>query len=96
MAAWTTDELARIGEAEELPLGERAGSGLVPRYPGAPRGSHPGRRQREERHRRGRRPRIADELDAAYRTKYCRYAASIVDAVNGTDARAATLRLEPR
>jgi hypothetical protein len=39
---------------------------------------------------------LADEIDAAYRTKYRRYAAAIVDSVLSPDARAATLRLVPR
>ena len=37
----------------------------------------------------------ADELDAAYRTKYRRYAARIVDSIVSPEARAATLRLVP-
>jgi len=37
----------------------------------------------------------ADELDAAYRTKYRRYAASIVDSIVSPEAQAATLRLVP-
>ena len=39
---------------------------------------------------------INDELDAAYRTKYGRYAASIIDSITSPDARAATLKLVPR
>jgi hypothetical protein len=39
---------------------------------------------------------LGDEIDAAYRTKYRRYAAGIVDSVLSPDARAATLRLVPR
>jgi hypothetical protein len=39
---------------------------------------------------------VADEIDDAYRTKYRRYAASIVDSTLTADARAATLRLVPR
>jgi hypothetical protein len=38
----------------------------------------------------------ADELDAAYRTKYHRYAANIVNSVLSPQARAATIRLTPR
>jgi hypothetical protein len=38
---------------------------------------------------------LADEIDDAYRTKYHRYAASIVDSTASPDARAATLRLVP-
>ena len=39
---------------------------------------------------------INDEVDDAYRTKYRQYAASIIDAINSADARAATLKLVPR
>lgn len=37
-----------------------------------------------------------DELDAAYRAKYRRYAANIVDTVLSAEARSATLKLVPR
>jgi hypothetical protein len=39
---------------------------------------------------------IADELDAAYRSKYRRYAADIVDTTLSAEARSATLKLAPR
>src|SRR5438309_8392754 len=39
---------------------------------------------------------INDEIDAAYRAKYRRYAARIVDTVVTQEARAATLKLVPR
>ena len=39
---------------------------------------------------------MADEIDAAYRTKYNRYAANIVATVLTPHARAATLKLVPR
>jgi hypothetical protein len=39
---------------------------------------------------------LGDEIDAAYRTKYRRYPAGIVDSVLSPDARAATVRLVPR
>jgi hypothetical protein len=39
---------------------------------------------------------VNDELDAAYRTKYGRYAASIIDSITSPEARAATLKLVPR
>jgi hypothetical protein len=39
---------------------------------------------------------VNDEIDAAYRAKYRRYAASIVDTVVTPEARAATLKLVPR
>ena len=38
---------------------------------------------------------VNDELDAAYRAKYRRYAAGIVDSIVSPEARAATLRLVP-
>jgi len=39
---------------------------------------------------------VNDEIDAAYRTKYRRYAASIIDRIVSADARGATLKLVPR
>ena len=39
---------------------------------------------------------INDEVDAAYRTKYRRYDASVVDPLFTPEARAATLELVPR
>ena len=39
---------------------------------------------------------VNDEIDAAYRAKYRRYAAKIVDTVVTPEARAATLKLVPR
>jgi len=39
---------------------------------------------------------VSDQLDAAYRSKYRRYAKSIVDSINSPKARAATLKLLPR
>jgi hypothetical protein len=39
---------------------------------------------------------VNDVIDAAYRSKYRRYAASIVDTVLTPEARAATLKLVPR
>jgi len=39
---------------------------------------------------------VNDEIDAAYRTKYRRYSAGIVDTVVTKEARAATLKLVPR
>ena len=41
-------------------------------------------------------PAIDDGLDAAYRTKYRRYAARIVDSIVSAGARAATLKLVAR
>ena len=39
---------------------------------------------------------LNDEIDAAYRTKYGRYAESIVGSIVSPEARAATLKLVPR
>jgi len=39
---------------------------------------------------------VADRIDDAYRTKYRRYAASIVDSILTAEARSATLKLVPR
>ena len=39
---------------------------------------------------------INDQIDAAYATKYRRYAASIISHINGPEARAATIKLLPR
>ena len=39
---------------------------------------------------------VNDELDAAYHTKYGRYATSLVDPMTSPGARAATLKLVPR
>jgi hypothetical protein len=39
---------------------------------------------------------IHQEVDAAYRTKYRRYAANIIDHITGADARSATIKLVPR
>ncbi len=123
MTAWTSDELARIGAAEELEI--------APLQPdGAPRRpvtvwvvrhgddlyvrSVNGRnavwfRSAQARHEGWIRaggvekdvifvdatPDINDQLDAAYRSKYRRYAKSIVDSIVTPQARAATLKLAP-
>ena len=39
---------------------------------------------------------VNDDVDAEYRTKYSRYAASHTDAITSPEARAATLKLLPR
>jgi hypothetical protein len=39
---------------------------------------------------------INDQIDAAYATKYRRYAASIISHINSTEARATTIKLVPR
>ena len=39
---------------------------------------------------------INDQIDTAYSTKYRRYAASIINSINSSTARAATIKLVPR
>ena len=39
---------------------------------------------------------INNQFDAAYATKYRRYAASIISHINGSEARAASIKLVPR
>lgn len=41
-------------------------------------------------------PGINDQIDAAYRTKYRRYAESIISSIVSPEARSATLKLVPR
>jgi hypothetical protein len=41
-------------------------------------------------------PAINDQIDAAYRTKYHRYAASIISTIVSPEARSATIKLVPR
>jgi hypothetical protein len=41
-------------------------------------------------------PGISDQIDAAYRAKYRRYAASIVNTIVSSEARSATIKLVPR
>jgi len=41
-------------------------------------------------------PSINDQIDDAYRTKYRRYAASIINSIISPEARSATIKLVPR
>ena len=41
-------------------------------------------------------PEINDQIDAAYRTKYRRYAASIISSIVSPEARSTTIKLVPR
>lgn len=41
-------------------------------------------------------PEVNDQIDAAYHTKYRRYAASIINTVVSSEARSATIKLVPR
>ena len=125
MIAWTSDELNKIGAAEELQITSlrvdgtlrnpvtiwvvRVGDDLYVRsvngrtsawFRGV-QARHEGRIQAggvekdvtfvEEAG-----PKINAQIDAAYRTKYRRYAASIINSINSPTARAATIKLMPR
>ena len=124
MTTWKSDELAKIGTAEEVqiaPLGRdgtprkpvtvwavRHGDDLYVRSVRGPSGhwfrgtqeSHEGRLRTggvqqdvtfvDADHD------IDDEVDAAYRTKYRRYAGSILNSVLTPEARSTTLKLVPR
>jgi len=125
MTTWTSDELTKIGTAEELQIASlrrdgtlrkpvtiwviRLGDDLYVRsvngrtsawFRGA-QARHEGRIQAggvdkdvtfvEEAG-----PDINDQIDAAYRTKYRRYAASIISHIVSPEARSATIKLVPR
>jgi len=123
VSAWTTNELDRIGAADELEIAPlrrdgtlrrpvpiwvvRAGDDLYVRAAyGAGSGWHRvARASREGRIRAGDVENdvtiedadgaVYDQVDAAYRAKYGRYA-SIVDGITDAQARSTTLRLVPR
>jgi hypothetical protein len=123
MTAWTSDELNKIGRAEELKITSlrrdgtlrnpvtiwvvRYGDDLYVRSVNGRTGAwFRGVQVRHEgRIRAGGVDKdvtfvetddINDEIDAAYRTKYRRYAASIVNTIVSPKARAATIKLVPR
>jgi hypothetical protein len=125
MTAWTSDELNKIGKAEELQIASlrkdgtlrklviiwvvRLGDDLFVRsvngrtsawFRGVQTG-HEGYIQAggvnkdvtflEEPD-----PSINHQIDAAYATKYRRYAATIISHITGSEARSATIKLVPR
>jgi hypothetical protein len=124
MTAWTSDELSRIGSAEELQIASvrpdgtrrnpvtiwvvRDGDGLYVRSVKGPSSAwFRGTRERHE----GRIQAggvekdvtfvnadhaIDDNVDAAYRAKYRRYAGSILNSVLTPQARSTTTKLVPR
>ncbi len=125
MTTWTSDELNKIGKAEELQIASlrsegtlrnpvtiwvvRVGDDLYVRsVNGRTSAWFRGMQARHEGHvraggvnkdvtfveepDRG----INGQIDAAYASKYRRYAASIISHINGAEARAATIKLVPR
>ena len=125
MTAWTSDELNKIGKAEELQIASlrrddtlrkpvtiwvvRVGDDLYVRsVHGRTSGWFRGVQTRHEGQIRAgdavkdvtfveeTDARVNEQIDNAYRTKYRRYAASIVNTTLTPDARAATIKLIPR
>lgn len=122
MSTWTSDELERIGGAEELEIAParrdgtlrqpviwvvRQGDDLYVRSVNGRTSSwFRGAQVRHEAHIEAggvdkdvllnETGDMNDEIDAAYRAKYHRYAESIVGSIVSPKARAATLKLVPR
>ncbi len=125
MTAWTSDELTKIGTAEELEIAPlkrdgtlrnpltiwvvRLGDDLYVRSVNGRDGAwFRGAQARHEGHIQAggvnkdvtfvEEPDsgLADQIDSAYRTKYRRYGANIVNSIISPKARAATIRLVPR
>jgi len=124
MTTWTSDELTRIGTAEELQIASLRGDGTlqnpvtiwvvrlgddlyVRSVNGRTGAWFRGTQVRHEGHIRAggiakdvtfmdADPGINDQIDAAYRTKYRRYAASIISTIVSPKARSATIKLVPR
>ena len=123
MSAWTSEELNKIGAAEELEIASLRSDGTV-RDPvtiwvvrvgddlyvrsvnGRTSNWFRGAQDRHEAHIHTggvdkdvllvETDESTDEIDAAYRAKYRRYSASIVNTTLTPQARAATLKLTPR
>jgi hypothetical protein len=122
---WTSDELTKIGTAEELQIASlrrdgtlrklvtiwvvRFGDDLYVRsVNGRTSAWFRGVQTRHEGHIRAGGvgkdvtfveepdPNINEQIDAAYRTKYRRYAASIISHITSPEARSATIKLVPR
>ena len=123
MTAWTSDELTKIGAADEMRLASVRGDGTqrkpvtiwvirhgddlyVRSVNGRAAAWFHGAQDRHEAHIRAggvdkdvllvETDDLSDDIDAAYRTKYRRYAANIVNSILTPHARAATLKLVPR
>ena len=125
MTTWTSDELNRIGKAEELQISSLRSDGTLQSlvtiwvvrvdndiYIRSVNGRNSawfrGVQTRHEGHIRSGGvdkdvtfveeldPNINEEIDAAYSTKYQRYAASIISHITSPEARSATIKLVPR
>jgi hypothetical protein len=124
MTTWTSNELNKIGTAEELQIASlrqdgtlrkpvtiwvvRLGDDLYVRSVNGRSGAwFCGTQVRHEGHIRAggvdkdvtfvdTDPGINDQIDAAYRTKYHRYAANIVGSIVTPEARSSTIQLVPR
>ena len=124
MTPWTSDELNKIGKAEELQIASlrrdgtlrrpvtiwvvRLGDDLYVRAVNGRTGAwFRGTQVSHEGHIQAggvdkdvtfvdAAPDINDQIDAAYRTKYRRYAASIIGHIVSPEARSATIKLVPR
>lgn len=125
MNTWTSDELKKIENAEELKIASlrkdgtlrnhviiwvvrigddlyvRSVNGRTPAWFRGVQTRHEGQVQAggvvkdvsfvEESD-----PGVNDRINDAYRTKYRRYAESIINHINGSEAQAATIKLVPR
>jgi len=114
MTAWTSDELTRIGPADELQIAALRRDGTLGRprtiwvvrhgddlYVRSVNGRTAawfcGTQVRHEGHiQAGGLDKDVTFLDAAYQSKYRRYAASTISRITSPDARAATIKLIPR
>jgi hypothetical protein len=125
MTTWTSDELNKIGTAEELRIASlrpdgtlrnpviiwvvrhgddlyvRSVNGRTAAWFRGIQARHEGRIwaggvQKDVTFVEEADPTLNDQIDAAYRTKYRRYAANIISSINSPAAGAATLRLVPR
>jgi hypothetical protein len=124
MTTWTSDELNKIGAAEELEIAALRRDGTLRNpvtiwvvrldndlYVRSYRGRGGAWFRAAQVHHKGyiraggvekdvtfveeAAPDLNDQIDAAYRTKYRRYAASIIEAITSPEARAATIKLVP-
>ncbi len=125
MTTWTSEELTKIGTAEELELASLRRDGTLRKLVtiwvvrlsddlyvrsvnGRTSAWFRGVQTRHEGHIRAggvdkdvtfleeSDPDLNDQIDAAYRTKYRRYAASIIRSIVSPEARSATIKLVPR